>query len=361
MAGGAGNGRHRGKSVTGGHWPGREGPYSGLPTVAPPPRQPILKRMAVGGGIALAAGVLGMLNLDLVRQGSKTSQRPSAPIPAPSAALAADAAATAFNAPRGGACGIGGTVTQSDYAVAGEDTLRTQPRPDAPPVMIHLGSEQVAAPLEASAALRELCRTAGWSEVRILSLTDRELQGWVPRSKLRRVPTNPSGRRVYQARDFEWPGDSAGQTAAVVIIANRIMDQRPDCLALDTENLTLVGAAARGTFSLPCFVQGNLISFDFRAADAASGRSFVPVEPIDKLTAVDLCKQEILKRAAHPSTVAFPMIDYDFREGSGDGRTQLLMSFKAKNGFGLELEYDARCDFNGRAVTNVAASEAAGR
>jgi len=83
------------------------------------------------------------------------------------------------------------------------------------------------------------------------------------------------------------------------------------------------------------------------------------VEPIAKLDAIDVCQKAILARASHPSTVEFPTFDYDFRD-AGDGSSKLLMSFKAKNGFGLELKYDAECDFFGHAVKAVLMSEATG-
>jgi hypothetical protein len=83
------------------------------------------------------------------------------------------------------------------------------------------------------------------------------------------------------------------------------------------------------------------------------------VSTFGKMEAIDACKEGILARAAHPSTVSFPTFDYDFRD-EGAGATQVLMSFQAKNGFGLELKYDAQCDFIGASIQRVLLSEARG-
>lgn len=180
-----------------------------------------------------------------------------------------------------------------------------------------------------------------------------------PQTAVTTVPTDPasSGRPTYKASDFNWPDDSGPQQGAVVQIANRIMDQRPECLALNVRNITLIGPAERGTFALECKTTGELIPFEFRAADAASGRSFAPVKPLDIVSAAEACKSAILARATHPSTVEFPMLDYDLLD-KGEGRTELRMSFAAKNGFGLELQHDAECDFEGDTLTSVSMSEA---
>lgn len=113
-------------------------------------------------------------------------------------------------------------------------------------------------------------------------------------------------------------------------------------------------------FSIPCWKSdGEMLSFDFSPEDASNGRSFEDIKPIDKFAAIEVCKRAILASASHPSTVEFPALNYDLRDGGG-GKTELLMSFKAKNGFGLQLEYDAQCDFTGKMLDDMRMSEADG-
>ena len=175
---------------------------------------------------------------------------------------------------KGERCGKAGIVTQTDFAVQTETILLTQPVAGAVPVPLQVGTESLPAPLELSAFARELCRDGEWSEVYVASYPYGTLQGWVPSSALRSVPVNKAGRRIYRASDFTWPDGSGPAKSAVVTIANRIMDQRPACLAIDTENLVMAGSGPAAVFSLPCFVRGDMTSFDFRVADAGNGRRF---------------------------------------------------------------------------------------
>jgi len=173
------------------------------------------------------------------------------------------------------------------------------------------------------------------------------------------VPVKSDGRRLYQVTDFTWP-DGSGDRSALVKVMNRIMDERRECEALDTGSLVSSKVGGRQEFSVPCFAGKEMLSFDFRSVDAMNGRSFARIEPLDKFAAIDACKSVVLGNATHPSTVEFPTFDYDFRSGE-EGRTQVLMSANAKNAFGLTLEFDVQCDFNGRMLDDFAMSEASGQ
>ena len=295
--------------------------------------------------------VVGLLVFVIGKTASETSSIGETEKSMPAASLPVD--------PPKSACGAGGIATRRDFAVRDEDILRTQPQVTVEPVGFDVGGVQVPAPLETSAQVREVCRAGDWSRVQVLSLTDHSLEGWVPSARLRKVPTTAAGKRIYERGDFTWPDGSGPVRKAVVEIANRIIAQRSECRALDTENLVLIGPAERGTFSLPCFAGTEMVSFDFRAADAKSGRSFAPpvaVEPIEKMAAFDACQEAILARSAHPSTVSVSAMDYEFTKdevGNAEART----TFTGKNSFGLELNFRAVCSFQGTALTNVILDE----
>lgn len=105
-------------------------------------------------------------------------------------------------------------------------------------------------------------------------------------------------------------------------------------------------------FTLPLTV----FLFVFASTRSVPDPRLEDANSLDKLEAVDACKQAILARANHPSTVQFPMLDYDLRDG-GDGDTVLLTTFTGKNGFGLELKYDAVCLFDGQSISDVQIDE----
>lgn len=258
-------------------------------------------------------------------------------------------------------CPAEAQVTAVDFAVANDGTLREEPDDRAAAVQMAIGNETVDAPLETGATVRQLCRAGDWSKVHVLTAPKefQPLEGWVPASSLRKVSLTEQGRRIYEAGDFDWPAGSEATRSALLVVMNRILQDDPACEALDTENLVAGKRGNETVYSIPCWVEGDLRSFEFTAADATNSRSFTPVDPISKIDAVEACKSAILSRASHPSTVDFPTFDYDQRDG-GDGRTQLLMSFRAKNSFGAELAYDAQCEFSGTTVEGVRISEAAG-
>lgn len=255
-------------------------------------------------------------------------------------------------------CDFGSRKTEAAYVASQDADLRIAPKKDAAIVPWEIGNDKVAFPMEEGNTVREHCRVGQWSKIHTPTVPDvRRVYGWVPSSALRKVKTTADGRRAYEEADFEWPNGSAGQRTAAVKIMNRIMDQRRECEALDHENLVLNKTTKGKIFSIPCFTSGEMLSFDFVAADAINGRSFVKVDPMDKYDAIEACKNAVLERAKHPSTVEFPTLDYDFRSG-GDGEAQVLMSATAKNAFNLELSFDVQCDFNGTKLDNFAMSEA---
>lgn len=322
-----------------------------------------LRLVGIGCGGLMGLGIVIVLLGALLGSGQKQKESQSAKgaavAPATVASVVQPIDPTAFDARRGTPCATTGRVTKIDFAVRTETALLTSPEIGASPVTF--GSEKpIPFPMELSASVRELCRQGEWSEVRVVSYPYASMQGWVPFKTLRKVPFTPAGRRIYAVADFKWPANTGSVKVNVVQIANRIMSDRPDCLALDTGNLTLVGDGRRGTFSLPCFVDRNVASFDFRATDAATGRSFVPIaprEPISKGDAYNACETATKKRVNHPSTVEMSMMAMDLQD-LGDGNTQFRTTFTAKNSFGLELKFKVVCDFFGEELTDVGMVEA---
>ena len=296
-------------------------------------------RIAVGGVMAVLAVVM-------MPKASETASK---------GAAKGTASASAKNV--AGQCDFGSRKTELDFAAKNDVDLRVAPNDRAATVPWKIGDETVSFPMEEGRTVREHCRVGNWSKIHTPNSDVPRFYGWVPSSALEKVKTTADGRRVYTEKDFEWPEGSAGLRTAAVKVMNRIMDERRECEALDHGNLVLNKTGKGKVFSVPCFTKGEMLSFDFVAADATNGRSFDKVEPMDKFEAVEACKSAVLSHATHPSTVDFPTFDYDFRSG-GEGRTQMLMSATAKNAFNLELTFDVQCDFDGRMLTDFAMSEA---
>jgi hypothetical protein len=83
----------------------------------------------------------------------------------------------------------------------------------------------------------------------------------------------------------------------------------------------------------------------------------VDVPRFGKMEAIEACKEGVAARARHPSTVEFPALDYEFRDYN-TGKSDLLMSAKARNGFNLLVSFDVECNFTNGRIDRVLMSEA---
>jgi hypothetical protein len=91
---------------------------------------------------------------------------------------------------------------------------------------------------------------------------------------------------------------------------------------------------------------GGMVRYRFRENELR-GSTVAAVSEADKAwseaAAVKACEQQILSVATHPSTVSINKFGYTFQKFEPLGSVAVQMDFKAKNGFGLELKYAARC------------------
>lgn len=242
-------------------------------------------------------------------------------------------------------CDFGAQSTGADYAAKDYVGVLLSPEKGAAPVEQTIGDQKAPLIMEEGETIREHCRNGQWAKVHIPSSNEMpRLVGWVPTSALLKVPTGTEGRRVYNQSDFAWPKGAPRVQPAVATVINKMMDERRECEAVSQRHL--VYDKATKTFSIPCYAGAEMISFDFAAADAANGRSFAKVDPLAQADAIAACRSAVRQNATHPSTVEFPWLDYDFKEGQ-EGRTDLRMSAKAKNAFGLELKFKVWCEFHG--------------
>lgn len=100
------------------------------------------------------------------------------------------------------------------------------------------------------------------------------------------------------------------------------------------------------------------------AAEIISQPTEATVDPqffgpaIDQTAAANQCEQAARRRANNPSTVNFSRFWSAAFQSFPDGRATYISQFKAKNGFGLELNFDIACYFKGDRLDRVAVNEA---
>ena len=267
---------------------------------------------------------------------------------------------TSLTAERGTACGVDGRVTMVDYAVENRAPLRSAADPKASQMQLYLGTSGELTPVEidSSMAVRELCHAGEWSEVQVLQLPSDigRAHGWVPSASLRKVKTTASGRRIYDADDFEWPAGSNRYKTAALTVINRVMAEDPTCDAFNTQSI-LVEKDRKGVLlKAACFGEPEQI-VEFRPADATNGRSFAPVVPVSLDAASFACLAAARKNAVHPSTVDMSIMGATFTPHD-DGSASYLTTFTAKNSFNLELQYSIECLFRGNELTFSSVEEA---
>lgn len=91
----------------------------------------------------------------------------------------------------------------------------------------------------------------------------------------------------------------------------------------------------------------NATRFRFSETELASGS---PVrsesqKAYGRTEAAQMCKRLIENNVVHPSTLGVNLFDVDYQKFETTGAASVTMNFKAKNSFGVELKYKARCLF----------------
>lgn len=261
-------------------------------------------------------------------------------------------------------CEHGGIATGDEVSIKGEFPLYDAPNGE------RVINEKATAALgkthyqqvDNSERLKEVCRTQEWSKVQVLEpswLTD--VVGWVPVSALRPIERDAGGARRYVAADFTWEKDTEPHKARLVAAVNRIARENANCASIDPG--TLAKSPSRSTARRPVFFitcnSPNDQPFNvwFEPGDAESGKSFAAIRNIDRATAVQQCERAARMAANNPQTVDFSrFLDVAFLTYP-NGRSRLLSTFLAKNGFGVEGKFNIGCLFEGGQLIETSISE----
>lgn len=281
--------------------------------------------------------------------------------PATAPTKVADAQGVAMASPEGPSTCDGITAASRDFAVLEGAPLQERADAQSGQVSIPFGVNKDMKPvsIDPTMPVREICRSGKWSFISILQLPSDigNGKGWVPTDKLRPVETDKSGRRIYEAADFEWPDGSKPYRKSALAVVNRIMAQNPRCDAFGSQALLFDKDRAGALFKVACFGATEQV-VDFRPDDATNGRSFAPVDPLDEKTAREACWNAAKERATHPSTVDISTFGGQFYSDDSGG-TSYRTTFTAKNSFNLTLNYTILCSFKGSRFADVDIQETA--
>lgn len=344
--------------------------------------------LLLGVGIALLPGLFVWL---LLRKGHTTRARAigfgwaafaliaSMTLPKVDPAPASQSAASSSPQVAGGAgtdaaggrtCLATDNVTDTDIGIGEEgSTLRLEPDSKAKYVMQKLGDGEVPHTLAKGRTLiREECRYGKWSRVRIVAPAERrDVAGWVPSTELARIKTGKDRRRIYQVSDFDWNPGSTSNHSAVVAALNTVIRQNASCDAYDTSALIVSDTSSNPSVDALCVGPHGPQHLNFTLAEVRAGKMVTAAGEVAQSTEVTttlsasdafpICKEAVLDRLTHPSTADFSILGIGFKSYD-DGTAILVTTFTARNGFNLEIEYQAACDFTGRTLTGVKIVEA---
>lgn len=128
-------------------------------------------------------------------------------------------------------------------------------------------------------------------------------------------------------------------------LAAEIAATNPEC-----DKVIASEVSDRGTYSdMQFFVDcENMKRYRFSESELAQGNTMA-VSEVDKAysmsEATSLCKDLIKQSVVHPSTLDMNLFDVGYKKFPANGNVWISIDFKAKNSFGLELKYQAKCIF----------------
>jgi hypothetical protein len=161
---------------------------------------------------------------------------------------------------------------------------------------------------------------------------------------------------------FSWTGDTDPYRAQIVDLVNRIARQHGACRDPDPKSLrrTAGGAAGDPQFQITCGRGHDAFRIRFRPGDAAGGRVFSRVPPMEADEALAACEAAARARAAEPESVRFteaPDLTYVNRH-SGEARIQAR--FRGRMTGAGEQGYAIDCLFEGRRLIEARVEAQAG-
>lgn len=171
--------------------------------------------------------------------------------------------------------------------------------------------------------------------------------------------------RVFVEEDFFWYEIDPQFKEQIVAVANKIIRENDNCKQLDTESSTKSPSRSKPgdpVFFFTCDSGDGLsgiFNVFFRPTDAEAVDAFAAIEPLAKSAATDACEMAAKRAANNPSTVKFSRIMDLAYLPHVSGRARVVSTFKAKNTFGLELEYRIDCSFDGASLIDTSISEKA--
>jgi len=242
-----------------------------------------------------------------------------------------------------------GTSTNARYYVEREETpFYVAPDKNSDKVINSRASEVLGRTeyrtLWPEMVLQGLCETPQWLQAKIVEADGQPVDwetGWVELSLVKANASSEYNSGLIWNVDGE-TDFSAEERKLIKEGALKVLRDEPNCLKITTGYWS---ESRKGQVYVTCTPKNDAEPFNvwFSLDDVKSGRNLAAPTAFDEARSRQLCVDAIRSRVNHPSILDIHTITGYGTRVANNGNREVIQSFSAKNSFGLELEYRARC------------------
>jgi len=265
------------------------------------------------------------------------------------------------------ACESGAPADGAVVQVIGADSHNLRRKPEGDRILNEKATSIIGSPvyqsIDNSTKVQVQCIDGSWARVQITSPEWLKQQGgWVKVTALA-METAGGGQRQFTENDFYWDADTKKAKALIVKTVNRIQQEDTRCKdsiypGSVAKSPSQTKSASNPVFFVTCGDGASAVNVYFDAARANDPTPFTPPIHLPRANAIQLCESHAKSQANHPSTVSFSRImDMAITEHP-NGRTTVISTFTAKNGFNMVLKYQIRCLLDENGFIEAAINEA---
>lgn len=167
----------------------------------------------------------------------------------------------------------------------------------------------------------------------------------------------PGLSSAFTEKDFYFDKKTAPYKKIIIDGVNMVQRDNKACRIDDPSSAYISGT--KGTKSDPVFYVSCAEGYNvfFSKSEVLSGTKKEKIAYPDRSYAIKVCKEMTLDAVRHPSTVIFSdLLDMSVFNHP-NGRTFVTTSFTAKNSYGLEINSEVRCTFEGKRFIDLGITE----
>ena len=195
-----------------------------------------------------------------------------------------------------------------------------------------------------SMALEGRCETAEWLQARIVKADGNAVNwetGWIRKQFVTGEASDDMKAGLLWDIDDE-SGFTDAEKQVVKRGALKVLKDEANCVEIITGYRS---GSRKGAYYVSCNAKNGGLPFNvwFTPDEVETGIALAVPEVYPEAQSRQVCERAIRSRVSHPSTLdIYHFIGYATKVHNNGNRT-VIQDFSAKNSFGLEIEYLARC------------------